>query len=95
MMVPQRTLSQFFRAIDKIIGSNYEKSMGMKRHGVETMLALMAQTANMFALGRIVIDEIQHLSAKSGGSEKMLNFFVTMTNTIGIPVLFVGTPKHH
>jgi hypothetical protein len=47
----------------------------MKRHGVETMLALMAQTANMFALGLLVIDEIQHLSrAKSGGSEKMLNF---------------------
>jgi hypothetical protein len=66
----------------------------MKRHGVETMLALMAQTANMFALGLLVIDEIQHLSrAKSGGSEKMLNFFVTMSNTIGIPVLFVGTPK--
>ncbi|MFX7194121.1 ATP-binding protein, partial [Acinetobacter baumannii] len=44
--------------------------------------------------GLLVIDEIQHLSrAKSGGSEKMLNFFVTMTNTIGIPVLFVGTPK--
>lgn len=84
----------FFRAIDKIIGSNYEKKYGMKRHGVETMLALMAQTANMFALGLLVIDEIQHLSrAKSGGSEKMLNFFVTMTNTIGIPVLFVGTPK--
>ena len=70
----------FFRAIDKIIGSNYEKKYGMKRHGVETMLALMAQTANMFALGLLVIDEIQHLSrAKSGGSEKMLNFFVTMT----------------
>ncbi|MGF2259006.1 ATP-binding protein, partial [Acinetobacter baumannii] len=41
----------FFRSIDKIIGSNYEKKYGMKRHGVETMLALIAQTANMFALG--------------------------------------------
>ncbi len=66
----------------------------MKRHGAETMLALMAQTANMFALGLLVIDEIQHLSrAKVWRFKKMLNSFVTMTNTIGIPVLFVGTPK--
>lgn len=42
----------------------------------------------------LVIDEIQHLStAKSQGSEKMLNYFVTLVNTIGIPVVLVGTNK--
>jgi hypothetical protein len=41
-----------------------------------------------------VIDEIQRLShAKSGGAEKMLNFFVQLSNTIGIPVVLVGTFK--
>jgi hypothetical protein len=41
-----------------------------------------------------VIDEIQHLIlAKGGGSEKMLNFFVTLVNTIGIPVIMIGTKK--
>ena len=87
-------VSIFFRAIDKIIGSNYEKKLwDEKRHGVETMLALMAcKIANMFALGLLVIDEIQHLESSKVWQfrEKMLNFFVTMTNTIGIPVLFVG-----
>ena len=39
-------------------------------------------------------DEIQHLSmAKSGGSEKMLNFFVNLVNNVGVPVILVGTPK--
>ena len=39
------------------------------------------------------MDEIQHLNiAKSGGIEKMLNFFVTLVNMIGIPVILVGTP---
>jgi hypothetical protein len=42
----------------------------------------------------LVIDEIQDLSeAKSGGSKKMLNFFVQLVNTIGIPVVLVGTYK--
>lgn len=84
----------FFRALDKALGSDYEKRYGLKRHGIETMLALMAQIANAHALGLLVIDEIQHLSrSKSGGSAEMLNFFVTMVNTIGVPVMLIGTPK--
>lgn len=84
----------FFRALDKAIGAKYEMRYGLKRHGIETMLALMAQIANTHALGLLVIDEIQHLSrSKSGGSHEMLNFFVTMVNTIGVPVILIGTPK--
>jgi hypothetical protein len=41
-----------------------------------------------------VIDEIQRLSqAKSGGAERMLNFFVQLVNTIGVPVVLIGTYK--
>ena len=85
----------FFRALDRALGTNYEKTYGLKRrNGIETLLALMAQTANAHALGLLVIDEIQHLSrSRSGGSEEMLNFFVTMVNTIGVPVMLIGTPK--
>ena len=42
----------------------------------------------------LVIDEIQSLSlAKSGGAEKMINFFMTLINTIGVPVVLIGTNK--
>ncbi len=43
----------------------------------------------------LIIDEIQSLSlAKSGGgAEKMLNFFMTLINTIGVPVVLIGTNK--
>ncbi|MGO3848808.1 MAG: AAA family ATPase [Pseudoalteromonas prydzensis] len=86
----------FFRAIDRALGtSNYEKQYSMsKRPSIETLLAAMAQVANAHALGVLIIDEIQHLSrSRSGGSEKMLNFFVTLVNTIGLPVILVGTPR--
>ncbi|PXW23142.1 TniB protein [Paraburkholderia caballeronis] len=40
----------------------------------------------------LTIDELQHLRvAKTGGKENMLNFFVNLINSIGIPVVFVGT----
>ena len=84
----------FFRALDRVLNTTYEQRYGMKRLSVEHMLAVMAQIANSHALGVLIIDEIQHLSkSKSGGSEKMLNFFVTLVNTIGLPVVLVGTPR--
>ncbi|HEX8845769.1 MAG TPA: hypothetical protein VF791_14045 [Pyrinomonadaceae bacterium] len=44
--------------------------------------------------GVLVLDEIQDLSdAKGGGASRMLNFFVQMENTLGIPFVFIGTPK--
>lgn len=85
----------FFRAMDRALETtNYERQYSMRRHSIETLIAAMAQVANAHALGVLIIDEIQHLSrSKSGGSEKMLNFFVTLVNTIGLPVILIGTPR--
>lgn len=84
----------FFRAVDSAIGSDYERKYALKRHGVETLMHLMSQIANLHAIGLLIIDEIQHLSVnKSGGEKKMLNFFVTLVNIISLPVVMVGTPK--
>ena len=84
----------FFRALDRAIGSDYELKYGLKRHSIESMLARMSQLANSHALGLLVIDEIQHLiKSKAEVTEAMMNFFVTLVNTIGIPVVMVGTPR--
>ncbi|MGP9676906.1 AAA family ATPase [Halomonas sp. AOP23-I1-17] len=84
----------FFREIDSVLATNYVKRYAEKRHGVETLIAVMSHLANTHAIGLLVIDEIQHLSIRaSGGAEKMLNFFVTLVNEISIPVVMVGTPK--
>ncbi|SHK19067.1 ATP-binding protein [Desulforamulus aeronauticus] len=84
----------FFETIDKIIGTNYFRKFGSPRNSVEFLLSRMAQIASAHCLGMLIIDEIQHLSlAKSGGSDKMLNFFVTLVNTIGVPVVLIGTTK--
>ena len=54
----------------------------------------MALVAANHSIGVLVIDEIQRLSlSKSGGVEKMLNFFVQLVNTVGVPVVLVGTYK--
>jgi len=52
----------------------------------------MARIAGIHCLGILVIDELQNLNkAKSGGSERMMNFFLKLTNTLRLPIIFVGT----
>lgn len=82
----------FFQAVDDILGTNYEANYAGGRRTVDEMLPQMARVAANHGLGVLVIDEIQRLShAKSGGAKRMLNFFVQVANTIGVPVVLVGT----
>lgn len=85
----------FFQAIDSLLGTNYYQNYTRRGQATtDEMLPQMAQVASLHSIGVLVIDELQHLSkAKSGGSEKMLNFFVQLVNTIGMPVVLVGTYK--
>lgn len=86
----------FFRNVDNLLPTNYYEKFGVSssRKSEDLLLAQMAQIAYLYNLGILIIDEIQHLSeAKSGGKEKMLNFFVKLQNTIGVPVILVGTNK--
>jgi hypothetical protein len=83
---------KFFHSIDQLLDTRY-----LNKHGkgsVESMLPKMSQLALIHGLGVLVIDEIQNLNqAKSGGSQKMLNFFVELVNTIGIPIVLIGTKE--
>lgn len=84
----------FFQKIDLLIGTNYYEKYGKKNNSVSSMVIRMGQIARLHAIGVLIIDEIQHLlTAKGNASETMLNFFVTLVNEIGIPVMFIGTMK--
>lgn len=84
----------FFEAVDEIIGTNYAEQHNGRRRTVDELLPVMAKLAAALGLGTLVIDEIQRLNeAASGGAQKMLNFFVQLTSTFGVPVVLVGTFK--
>lgn len=80
----------FFDAIDRLIGTDYVKRYAT-HVGVEQMLPSMAHVAHIHALGALVIDEIQHLKAVKVGAEALMKFLVKLVNTIGVPVITIGT----
>ncbi|MCF6458736.1 ATP-binding protein [Pseudoalteromonas sp. MMG024] len=84
----------FFSAVDKVLGTRYSVTHGKKKLGPTRLMGHMSQVANIHALGVLIIDEVQNLNeARSGGAEKMHNFFVSLVNTIGVPVIQVGTHR--
>jgi hypothetical protein len=84
----------FFQAIDAHLGTNYFKKFASKSSSIDILIPVMAHLATLHGLGVLVIDEIQNLSfLKSGGAEKMLNYFTQLINTIGVPVVLIGTFK--
>ncbi|MCM3341601.1 ATP-binding protein [Paenibacillus sp. MER TA 81-3] len=84
----------FLQSIDSILGTNYYRKFATKGTSVDMLIPILAHIATLHGLGVLVIDEIQFLSfLKSGGAEKMLNYFTQLINTIGVPVVLVGTFK--
>jgi hypothetical protein len=89
---PKQLCISFFKAVDDLLGTNYLAKHGDTRISIDAMMVQMAHVANLHAVGTLIIDEIQHLrQAKSTGADAMLNFLVTLVNTIGIPVIIIGT----
>lgn len=83
----------FFKAIDDILGTRYLEKFGYSSHVTSTMMINMTKLAWRYGIGVLVIDEIQHLLNTKNDKEEMLNFFVTLTNTVGIPTVLIGTSK--
>lgn len=88
---PKQLCINFFSAVDRLIGTNYFNAYGSRRAGVDEMMVHMAHVANLHALGVLVIDEIQHLNKTKIGPDTLLNFLVTLVNTISVPVILIGT----
>lgn len=83
----------FFKAIDDLLGTRYLEKFGYLNRVTSTMLLHMTSLASMYGIGVLVIDEIQHLLHAKNDQEEMLNFFVTLSNAVGIPTVLIGTSK--
>lgn len=83
----------FFQKVDALIGTDYFEQF-RKHCTLDVLMLKMAQIAFTCNVGLIVLDELQNVcTAAKDVPAKVLNFFVTLVNTIGVPVVMIGTPK--
>ncbi|GAA0772354.1 hypothetical protein GCM10008908_18430 [Clostridium subterminale] len=83
----------FFKAIDDLLDIRYLEKFGYSNRMTSSMMLHMTSLASMYGIGVLVIDEMQHLLNAKNDMEEMLNFFVTLSNTVGIPTVLIGTSK--
>lgn len=86
---------EFARQLDQALGTQeYEKMYSRARVTTDEAEAMMRQHAATYFLGILVIDEIQRLSvAKSGGTERLLDFIQNLRDMLKVPIVLVGTYK--
>lgn len=81
-------------AIDACTGEDYSTIYGAKgRATVEMLRQRIAGLLSIYHVGILVIDEIQNIMSASKEREQLFNFIVGLSNGLGVPLLFVGTPK--
>jgi hypothetical protein len=84
----------FYGQVDTILGTDYNERFGDKGGTIEKLANKMVKVANLINLGVLVIDEINRVhKAHSGGDDRMIEFITELTNTIGIPIIIMGTFK--
>jgi len=90
---PRGLCLNFFQMIDAVLKTNYYPKFLNSRMDATQILPRMAGLSSALGLGVLVIDEVQRLLVRKKESAEMMNFFVELINTIGVPVVIVGTSK--
>jgi hypothetical protein len=79
------------RAVDAVLGTDYLGESGkLSRDG---LVEKLAGIADIHCLGMLVLDHAQNLVSKNGATEDIVRFLTALTDTVGVPIFFVGTPE--
>ena len=83
-------LLSFLAEVDRLAKTKYLAMY--KGSATDLLIVRVGIVAAAHRLGLLVIDEFQVLlGAKGDNREKLLNFLVTFSNTVSVPVLHIGT----
>lgn len=80
--------------IDRLTGNEYRQKFRITdRTMLETLKSTLVHVLAAHYVGIIVIDEIQNLTSSRKNREDLFNFIVSLSNSLNVPLLFIGTPK--
>lgn len=79
--------------IDKATGENYSEELTSKRPTLQMLKLRLVHLMAVHQVGLLVIDEIQNLVTNKKSRTELFNFIVDLSNSLSVPILYVGTPK--
>jgi hypothetical protein len=78
------------KAIESVIGEKLPARFTQGNRS--TLISNVAELCETYWIGLIIIDECQHALRNGAPEGLLMNFLVEMSNTLRIPILYVGTP---
>lgn len=81
--------------LDQIVpGANHFQNLALNgRPGADSLIKRVGRALHMHHVGLLVADETQNLANAHKGKQTVMTELVSMCNTLGIPILFLGTNK--
>lgn len=89
---PKSLCTEAIAELGRVTGESYSEMVG-NRVSASHLRVRLAQLMNIHKVGLLVIDEIQNIVNARRNKEELFNFIVTLSNTLNVPLLFIGTPK--
>lgn len=85
-----RTLCLYvLQEMDRLLGTSYV--LKANKSNIDTLQLSLAQKLQIHAVGVLVIDEINYLSAARLEKERVINFLTSIVNMTNVPLLLIGT----
>lgn len=78
--------------LGRVTGNDYAASIS-GHMTLERLRIRLESLFNTHLVGLIILDEVQNLLVSRSSKEELFNFIVEFSNTIHVPIIFVGTPK--
>lgn len=82
-----------FAAIDLALGTDYTTTLFNKKDSAAVMVGRLQNIVVLHAVGLIVIDEIQNVAHSPEDSKTFIDFFVSLVNCLGVPLMLIGTAE--
>lgn len=80
--------------IDRLVNGNFTDIYVNKGRATASVLKnRVTHLLAVYNVGLLVIDEVQNLLGSRMEREQLFNFIVSLSNTLSVPLLFIGTPK--
>jgi hypothetical protein len=80
----------FFDELDRVTGENYSEKY--HRDSEEKLMIQMTNKILLTQMGILKIEEVHNICTSSRDARQtVINFFKTLSNRIGIPIIYVGT----
>ncbi len=90
---PKAFATTVLNAMSEIVGVDLQEKYNTAGCNGLTIIPKLYQALRDYHVGLIIVDEVQNMSSYTRGYGSVLSYFIRLMNSLGLPLLIVGTER--